>query len=297
MGDFELVSIGGEFRGRFTAMASPCEIMAWGADEATIRRLTTLACAEARRIEQKFSRYRDDNIVARINASNGRPVAIDDETHRMLQYADQLHRLSSGKFDITSGVLRKVWKFDGSDRVPSPAQVQAILPMIGWHRVLWSAESVLLAPGMQLDFGGIGKEYAVDRALSLLLPEYDAPMLVNFGGDLATNGDRYLGKGAERTWTVGIEAADGGQLKSIQLKAGAVATSGDARRFLLRNGIRYSHILDPHTGWPVPNAPRSVTVVARNCVEAGTLSTLAMLQGAGAEEFLAAQNRPHWIQR
>ena len=85
--------------------------------------------------------------------------------------------------------------------------------------------------------------------------------------------------------------------RDLQLRAGALATSGDARRFLLKDGVRYGHILDPRTGWPVRGAPRSVSVAAPSCTEAGVLSTLAMLQGAGAEAWLAAQAVPHWIVR
>lgn len=297
MGDIQLVQTGGQWHGRFSAMASPCEIMAHDAGEQTVRQLTETAFAEAKRIEQKFSRYRDDSVVSRINGSHGSPVPIDEETHRLLQYADQLFRLSGGRFDITSGVLRRVWKFDGSDRIPAPEQVQALLPLIGWERVSAGRDHVTMPAGMQLDLGGIGKEYAVDRALAQLSAAHPGPILVNFGGDIATNGQRYLGTAQEREWAVGIEAAEGGRFATVHLKSGAIATSGDARRFLLKAGRRYGHILDPRTGWPVPDAPRSVTVVAASCVEAGTLSTLAMLQGAGAEAFLAAQDHPHWVQR
>lgn len=295
MSEWRLEQVNGQWHGRFTAMASPCEIMARDADRATLEKLTALACAEARRIEHKFSRYRDDSVVARINAGGLAPVPIDEETYRLLQYADQLHQLSDGLFDITSGVLRRAWKFDGSDRVPLPAQVAELLPLIGWSRVRWSRDGILLAPGMQLDFGGIGKEYAVDRALALLQAEFVGPLLVNFGGDIAAGAAP--GSAAGHEWSVGIEAVDGGQLAALRLRVGGIATSGDARRFLLRDGVRYGHILDPRTGWPVPGTPRSVTVIARSCVEAGTLSTLAMLQGPDAEAFLAGQDRAHWIQR
>lgn len=292
MSDWRVEPVNGEWHGRFSAMASPCEVLAQGADRATLERLTALACAEAHRIEQKFSRYRDDNIVARIHAGGDAPVPIDEETYRLLQYADELYRLSGGLFDITSGVLRRAWKFDGSDRIPTPEQVAAILPLVGWPRVQWNRDGIRLAPGMQVDFGGIGKEYAVDRTLALLAAEHDGALLVNFGGDIAASGNS-----ESHEWNIGIERADGGQLAAVRLRAGGIATSGDARRFLLKDGVRYGHILDPRTGWPVPGAPRSVTVVARSCVEAGTLSTLAMLQGPAAEEFLAEQDLPHWVQR
>lgn len=277
--------------GRFTAMASPCEVLVAGADLETARRLTRLAVGEARRIEQKFSRYRDDNIVAAINRAAGQPVAIDSEVHRLLAYADTCYKLSGGKFDITSGVLRRVWKFDGSDRVPAPGDVAALLPRVGWQKVRWNEQEIMLPVGMELDFGGIGKEYAVDRTLLLLTGTHPGNLLVNFGGDLATNGALHGG----REWTIGVEAPGGGVAKVLKIRAGAMTTSGDARRFLIRDGVRYGHILDPRTGWPVPAAPRSVTVVGRSCLEAGTLSTLAILEGAGAEKFLQDQGVQYWI--
>lgn len=295
MNDVRVEEIHGQFHGKFSAMASPCEVLAQGADRATVQRLAMIAASEAWRIEKKFSRYRDDSVISRINNGSGERVAIDEETYRLLQYADELHRLSGGLFDITSGVLRRAWAFDGSDQVPAPAQVSALLPLVGWPQVAWGRDGVCLPAGMQLDFGGIGKEYAADRALSLLQVEFSGPLLVNFGGDIAAGHGR--AGTVPHEWSVGIEDPAGGALRVVRLRAGGIATSGDARRFLLRDGVRYGHILDPRSGWPVPGAPRSVTVVARSCVEAGTLSTLAMLQGPGAEAFLAEQDRPHWIQR
>jgi len=153
-----------------------------------------------------------------------------------------------------------------------------------------------LPEGMEIDFGGIGKEYAVDRVLALLRGQTDAPLLVNFGGDLAVSGPRRDGS----AWVVGIEdpggtAGDSDAAGVLALAAGGLATSGDARRFLLAGGVRYGHILDPRTGWPVRGAPRSVTVAAPTCSEAGVLATLAMLRGPEARAWLAAQGAPHWI--
>jgi thiamine biosynthesis lipoprotein len=148
---------------------------------------------------------------------------------------------------------------------------------------------------MQIDFGGIGKEYAVDRAVRLLAAAHPAlGVVVNLGGDLAVAGMRQ----ANRCWAIGIEPVDGTTepVETLALRAGALATSGDSRRFVQRGGRRYSHILDARTGWPVEQAPRSVTVLARTCTEAGTLSTLAALKGGDAGRFLAATQAKHWLQ-
>jgi thiamine biosynthesis lipoprotein len=241
-----------------------------------------------------LSRYRDDNIVHAINTAEGRPVVVDDETARLIDYAAQLFELSDGKFDITSGVLRRAWKFDGSDRLPRPEAVAALLPIVGWRRVRWRSPEIAILPGMQLDFGGIGKEYAVDRAAGIVRP-IASRCLLNFGGDLLAVGPSAGG----RPWRVGIEALgdSAAAAKQIDLSQGALATSGDARRFLLRKGKRYSHILDPTTGWPVANAPRSVTVAAPTCTLAGMLATFALLRGRDAEAFLAAQGVQYWALR
>ncbi len=277
----------------FTAMASPCEVLIDGGDRATAARLAEAVANEAWRIERKFSRYRDDNIVHRINTANGVAVTVDAETAQLLDFADTCFQLSEGLFDITSGVLREVWRFDGSDRLPSPAAVEKVLARVGWQRVSWRKPQLRLEAGMEIDFGGIGKEYAVDRCAALLRAHTDLPFLLNFGGDLCVSGPRADGE----PWRVGIENPEMQQMASaaIELQQGAIATSGDSRRFLLKNGKRYSHILDPRSGWPVEGAPRSVTVAAATTTEAGMLATFASLHGQGAADFLQQQQVQHWI--
>ena len=152
-----------------------------------------------------------------------------------------------------------------------------------------------MQPQMQIDFGGIGKEYAVDAATGLIENEFgDISCLVNFGGDVAVRHPRKDGA----AWRVGIEAAaaPGSALGLVALRQGGLATSGDSRRFVLANGKRYSHILDARTGWPVADAARSVTVAASTCTQAGALSTLAILQGADARPFLESEGVRFWLQ-
>ena len=255
---------------------------------------------EAWRVEDKFSRYRPDNVVARINDDGSGAVSVDAETADLIDFAETLFSLSDGRFDITSGVLRRAWTFDGSDKVPGDDDVRELLDIVGWPRVTWQRPEISLPPGMQIDFGGIGKEYAVDRAARLIGDAIgDAPgpsCLVNFGGDLAVAGPARAPQG----WQVGIESLSGDDKSAerrINLKAGALATSGDARRFVLRDGVRYSHILDPTTGWPVVGAPRSITVAADTCTEAGMLATLAMLKGHDAEGWLTEAGAQFWALR
>jgi thiamine biosynthesis lipoprotein len=265
-----------------------------GVSHGEARALLDLALTEAVRIEHKFSRYRNDNIVYQINNSAGLPVEVDDETARLLDYAEEIWKLSDGLFDITSGVLRRVWKFDGSDRIPEAEAVRQVLAHIGWQKVHWGKPRIELPNGMEIDLGGIGKEYAVDATAVLLAGRSAASYAVNFGGDLFISGPRKSGE----HWTIGVDdpARPGvGNVGALRIARGGIATSGDARRFLMKDGVRYGHILNPKTGWPPTAGPHSVTVVAPTCLEAGIFSTLAMLHGADAERFLKEQDVPFWI--
>ncbi len=278
----------------FTAMASPCAVLVDTDDPQAGRAAGAAAEREALRIEAKFSRYRP-SVVTHLNERAGELVEVDAETADLLDYALRCHQLSDGRFDITTAALRRVWRFDGTGSVPSRSQVRRVLACVGWHRVSWSRPRLRLAPGMEIDFGGIGKEYAVDRCLSLARGCTQAPVLVNLGGDLRVSGPRRDGEG----WRVAIEDVDrlGSGAALLKLTGGALATSGDAHRHLMHEGRRLGHVLDPRTGWPIEDAPRSVTVHAASCTEAGLAAKLALLCGAGAEEFLRAEGIRAWCVR
>jgi FAD:protein FMN transferase len=279
---------------RFEAMAGPCELLIETHEPDEACELGRLAAAEAWRIEVKFSRYRPESIVSVINGSRGHAVVVDEETAALIEYAGHCHRLSEGRFDVTSGVLRRCWKFDGSDCVPEPGAVERLLPLIGFDKLRWDPPRITLPAGMEIDFGGFGKEYAVDRVLAIVAARFTGAVLVNFGGDLAANRPP-----SDGPWQVGVErpGTDREARLLLELNGGGLATSGDTHRFVLRNGVRYGHILDVHSGWPVPDVPRSVTVAATSCVQAGMLATLAMLQGSAAEAFLEQQGVLYWSLR
>ena len=284
----------------FTAMASPCSLQLDGCDEPAMRQAASAAMAEVQRVEHAYSRYRDDSIVSRINRAAGRGewVAVVAETASLLDFADQLWHLSDGLFDITSGVLRRAWDFK-TPRVPEPAALQALLPCLGWPQVEreQTAEGMrvrLTRPGMELDFGGFGKEYAADRAAAVLHQHGMSHALVNLGGDLHALGPRGLPELAGAPWLIAIQhprpdAAQPDQpLAQLALSRGGLATSGDYERYFIHAGQRYCHILNPRTGWPVTHW-QSVSVLAANATAAGVLTTLAMLQGDTAAQALHAQ--------
>jgi len=277
---------------KFTAMASPCEVLLPSMSQHAALAIGRVAAQEAWRVERKFSRYRDDSVTARIHRTRGTPIEVDEETAALLDFARQCFDLSEGLFDITSGVLRRAWTFDGSDRIPDAAAIAPLLRLVGFDKLQWKPPRLLLPAGMELDFGGIGKEYAVDRAYQLLAERDSRPFLVNFGGDLRANRPPSHGP-----WQVGIERPDADREATmlLDLEHGALATSGDSRRYVLKEGVRYGHILNPLTGWPPIDSPRSITVAASSCTEAGLLSTVALLHGAGAQAYLEEQGVRYWL--
>jgi thiamine biosynthesis lipoprotein len=282
----------------FRAMGTPCEIRLAAAGAAEAEDLARLAIAEVARLEARYSRYREDSDLSAINrvAAAGGSIAVDAETAALLDYADACHRQSGGRFDISSGILRRAWRFgiDGG-RLPEPAQVQRLLQHVGWQRVGWQrvdAQTGRLhfpVPGMELDFGGIVKEYAVDRVAALLQGAGVAHGFVNLGGDVRALGPQPDGS----PWRIGIRhpREAGALLITLELATGALASSGDYERCIVVDGRRYGHILDPRTGWPVRRMA-AASVVAPLCVVAGSAATIGMLHDEGGPAWLQALGLP-----
>lgn len=272
----------------FDAMACRCEVRLAAPDVQTAKRLMQQAIDEVRRIETTYSRYRPDSIVSRINAAAGKEaVACDRETMSLLGYAGALFSASGGLFDITSGVLRRAWDFR-RPKVPDAQTLEPLLALVGWHQVECGAEEVMLRkPGMEIDFGGFGKEYAADRAAALLADAGVRHGYVNLGGDMRFLGPQLNGK----PWSIGIQDPrdPDGVVATIPVSQGALTTSGDYERFFEMDGQRYCHILDPRSGMPV-RYWRSVSVLAPVAIAAGSCSTIAMLKQRDGLEFLNASD-------
>jgi thiamine biosynthesis lipoprotein len=265
-------------------MACENELQLFAADPALAGHAAQLVIAEVRRIEQKYSRYRDDSVTAQINRDAGlRPSAIDTETALLLRHGDACFDISGGRFDLTSGVLRKAWDFK-TGIAPSQQQLDRIVPLVGWQRLVITADSLYMPQsGMELDFGGIGKEYAVDRACAVL-QQLDLPhALVSLGGDVRIVGPRPDGS----AWPVYIAhpRKPGEVIVTMQVFQGAVTTSGDYQRFFEVDGQRYCHILDPKSGRPACTW-QSASVLSALCLDAGSISTISMLMEQHALPFL-----------
>jgi thiamine biosynthesis lipoprotein len=222
-------------------------------------------------------------------AAAGGALEVDDETAALLDYAFACHRKSGGLVDITTGLLRRAWDFS-SGRTPSPAEIGRWLPFVGLDKIIWESP-VLTFPiaGVELDFGGLGKEYAADRAAAVCTEAGVAHGLVELGGDIRAIGPRQDGT----PWPIHIRdpQARGRSLAVVPLATGGLATSGDYERCVTIDGQRYGHILNPHTGWPTRGLA-GVTVVADTCLMAGSVSTIAMLKGATGAAWLAELGLP-----
>lgn len=283
------------FASSFRAMGGPCEVRVHAPDPARAKAWLDQAEAEVRRLEAKYSRYRDDSVCSAINRSAGDPegVVVDDETAALLDYADIAHAQSGGLFDVTSGVLRRAWDWK-SGRPPGEDALAPLRPLIGWPKVRWERPRVVLPRrGMELDFGGYGKEYAVDRVVGLLRGAGARHGTVNLAGDIGIVGPRPDGS----AWPVGIRHPREPRraMLAVPLDRGALASSGDYERYMEVDGRRLCHVLDPRTGWPVETLA-TVSVVSDFCLVAGTATTIAMLKGADGPAWLEELGLPHlWM--
>lgn len=283
------------FRFEFAAMGSPCDIQLYSRDAVMAKRIAGDIMADVGRLEARYSRYRPDSFLSAINqvAQSGGSIEVDAETASLLDYAAACHQQSGGLFDITSGLLREVWRFD-SQQVPEKRKISALLDRIGWHKLRWNPPLLTFPlPGMALDFGGIVKEYAADRAAALALEAGIRHGAINLGGDIKIIGPHPDGG----PWRIGIRhpRQHDTVLETIPLYRGALASSGDYERCILVGGRRYGHVLNPRTGWPVRHLA-AVSVVADFCVVAGSASTIAMLKERQGAAWLEQLGLPHlWV--
>lgn len=278
----------------FSAMGTACVLHIYSAQQAGDR-IAEHARAEAFRIEARYSRYRTDSVLSEINraAAQGASIEVDEETAGLLDYAWYCYRKSDGLFDITSGILRRAWDFS-QPRLPDQETIDLLLPHIGLEKVIWDAPRLTFtSPGMELDFGGICKEYAADRVAAACKDQGIEHGLVDLGGDIHVIGPSPIGE----LWHIQINHPRNPEasIATIEIRQGSLATSGDYERFIEVDGKRYCHILNPLTGRPV-HTLSSVCVLADDCLVAGTLSTIAMLKEKKGIQWLLDMNVPHlWM--
>ena len=285
----------GLYRHPFPAMGSRCEIRLYAGSEAEAAAIARNAADDVRRLDAKYSNYRDDSVTAAINrvAADGGATEVDAETASLLDYADTCFEQSEGLFDLTSGVLREAWGTHCT-AVPEARLLEKLLQRVGWDKLLWSRPRLEFGVrGMALDFGGVVKEYAADRAAVICLEAGVRHGLVDLGGDIRIIGPHPDGS----PWSVGIQhprQADA-VMATLEVSRGAVATSGDYERYLAIDGKRYCHIVSPRTGMPVQGLA-GVSVFAEECIVAGTATTIAMLMEDRGPAWLEEVGLPHvWM--
>jgi FAD:protein FMN transferase len=237
------------------------------------------AFSEMARIEALMSPHLSDSDVARLNRSDS-PQVVAPETAAVISKGLEVAIASGGAFDLTLGLLKELWNFEGSGpQVPSEEAIAAALSDTGPTALQQDGTTVSKsAPRLAVDLGGIAKGYAVDRAVAVLRQHGIEHASVNAGGDLRLLGDRQ-----GRPWRIAIQHPRQPEqlLAIIPAMSQAVVTSGDYERFFLAEGIRYHHLLDPHSGHPA-NACQSVTVVAEQAMLADALATAAFVLGPTA---------------
>jgi thiamine biosynthesis lipoprotein len=279
----------------FKAMGSPCELVFYPINPQQDDKLIHAVEADIRRLEMRYSRYRKDSVISAINrvAAQAGSLVVDEETAALLNYAQMCYQQSDGLFDITSGVLRKAWDFNAC-QLPDALLLSSILAKVGWEKLVWQPPVLrFLVAGMELDFGGIGKEYAADRAGTLCVEHGYHHGYVNLGGDIRVFGGHPNGS----AWVVGLQNPrhEEQSIGNLGLVQGGIATSGNYERYMEIDGQRYCHIINPKTGWPVQSLA-SVSVAAAHCLVAGSACTIAMLMEADGKEWLEKLGLPHlWV--
>jgi thiamine biosynthesis lipoprotein len=261
-------------------MGCPCEVWLYARSRAAARRGFLVVEQEVRRLDRKYSHYRADSLLARLQRQAAGPggVEVDEETASLLNYAQTQYEVSGGRFDVTSGRLSRLW--DRVDALPDPAAIDAALENTGWDSVHWDGKVLKLPPEMRLDLGGLVKEYAADRAAALLKRAGFCGGYVDLGGDM-----HFLGPHPDGSpWQAGIRHPGHRDraVAMVAIRAGGLASSGDYERFSEIDGRRYGHIIDPRTGWPVDGGTAGLaaaSATAPSCLLAGSASTLAMLLG------------------
>ena len=276
----------------FAALGTNCLIKFRLDDERGALEFAAAALDWIGKFEAKFSRFRPDSMVSRINAAAGREwVKTDSEMETLLDIAAEVHACTDGIVDPTMLPLLKVWDWKVAHvKLPAREDVKTALALTGWRKVQRRPGAVFLpAAGMGLDFGGFGKEFAVDWLAALARQAGIQDAIVALGRDIHAMG----GNGAHPFWHIGIE--DGNQPGTcwggLGVNGKAVSASGDYARYFSHDGVRYGHILDPRTGWPVANGMRAVTVVANTCLQAGIYSTAVFILGARDGLYLASLAR------
>lgn len=248
-------------------MGTEVEISVIPADEQAIED----AFAVIGKIEALMSTYKDDSEVSILNRQGEKEVS--PETLEVIKEALKFSQITGGAFDITVEPLINLWKKAAEDEIiPTMQDINEVLPLVNYRNIIVEGNLIRFAKeGMQIDLGGVAKGYAVDKAIEVLKKRGIRRALVNAGGDLYA-----LGEGPKKgEWLIGVQHPEEEDqvYAQIMVKDKAVTTSGSYRRYSIIQGERFSHIINPETGWTVQDVPISVTIVAADTTTADALAT------------------------
>ncbi|EQB22799.1 Thiamin biosynthesis lipoprotein ApbE [Dehalobacter sp. UNSWDHB] len=254
------------------------EVNGWGAKSIGLQALNRM-----NEIDSKLDKFSKGSELDRINQAAGvKPVEVSDLTFEVIQQSIEVAEMTQGAYDPTIGPIMTLWGFglEGQHRVPSAQEVEATLKLVDYRKVVLDQEkkTVFLAQkGMVLDLGGIAKGYAVDQAVSILRKNSITSALVSAGGNIFTIGQ----KSNNSPWQIGIRnpVAKGKVVGYVQMQNQDIDTSGDYEQFFWAEGKKYSHIMDPRTGYPVQGVSGS-TVIVSQASQADALATAVFVLGA-----------------
>ena len=263
------------------SMGSQLTLAAWTTDEAGAVETFEHAFREFDRLEALLSVWKDGSDVVRMNKNAGvSPVPVSQDTIAVLREAAEASALTRGKFDITFGALADIWRFDHDqdDVVPDRQLIEARLTRIDYRAVQvdgTAKTAFITRPGIRVHLGGIGKGYAIDRAIALFKERGLPDFLIQSGGDLYVGGTN-----GGAPWQLAIADPRGAHdpFATLQISDGTFSTSGDYERFFIKDGRRYHHLIDPDFGEPAGGC-RSVTIVTNRAVLADVLSTGVFIMG------------------
>ena len=254
-----------------------------------------IVIGEITRIENLISDWKPTSQVSEVNQNAGiKPIKVDREVFELAQRAIKLSEITNGAFDVSFAALDRVWKFDGSlKEMPSAEAIKKSVEKVGYKNIILdSAASTIFLKlkGMKIGFGALGEGYATDKCRSMMIAKGVKAGIINGSGDMSTWGKQPNGK----DWKIGITNPFMPEkiLAAVPLKEGAVTTSGSYEKFVVFNGKRYSHIINPATGYPATGLC-SVTVFGPNAETANGLSTSMMVLGQ-KEGLLLLQKFPDY---
>lgn len=251
------------------------------------------AIAYVKEMEALLSTNLEGSDIYRINQAAGKEaVTVDPRTIEVIKEALAVSQLSQGRFDISIGAVSNLWKIGSEDaRKPSDAEIQAALPFINYQDITLdeAKQTVAIKAGMTLELGAISKGYIADKLQELFASKGITTAIINLGGNVVVMGTSPTN---EEGWNVGVQDPDevrGTTVGSVRVTDGSIVTSGIYERYLEVDGVRYHHILDPSTGYPVENSISGVTVFSKTSVQGDGLSTTLFL--LGLEDGLAFVNQ------